>query len=250
MGPSKLELAVLNSVHWYEAMFAAHGLAGETDGRVWFSHATAPPFHSNLVVVSPAATQVDVEAHLVELGKRPRPGGWSVKDSYTCLDLSPLGFAQLFQAEWIWRDPAQAAIRDAGSRLSWARVTTADQLAEWERAWSGDVRNGAEIPSRRQFPDRLLQSLDHAFFAGHAGGSVVAGGIANRSPGVVGLSNLFAPQALAEEAWNALVSCAAATFPNAPLVGYERGADLEVARRAGFLPVGALRVWCRPLQTP
>lgn len=200
MPPSRVELAVLNNTRWYEAMFEAHGLACEVDGRVWLSHQTPPPFHSNLVVLSPDTTQTDVEAYVSELGRRLPTGGWSLKDSYACLDLHSLGFTQLFQAEWIWRDPHPSEARNAAPRLAWAKVRTATELLEWEDAWSG---------------------------------------------GVVGLSNVFSSQAFSEEAWNALVTCIAAAFPNVPLVGYERGADLQLAKGAGFVPIGALRVWRR-----
>lgn len=186
MKPSRVDLAVLNRVRWYEAMFAAHGLACEADGRVWLCHQTPPAFHSNLVVLSPATSQTEVEAHVAELGKQPRPGGWSIKDSYACLDLSSLGFSQLFRADWIWREPRQASVREVVSGLLWTRVATARELMEWEAAWAGDARNDAPVRRTRQFPEPLLASPDHAFVAGRLEGTVVAGGIANRSPGVVG----------------------------------------------------------------
>ena len=245
MKPSRVELAVFNNARWYEAMFAAHGLACESDGRVWLSHRTPPPFHSNLVVLSPATSQKDVEAYVAELGKQPRPAGWSVKDSYACLDLSCLGFSQLFQAEWLWRDPLHASTREEVSGLAWTQVAAAAELMEWEAAWSGDARNDAQVRRTRQFPEQLLASPDHAFFAGRIDGRVVAGGIANRSAGVVGLSNVFSPQDISEAVWNALARCTSTAFPDAPLVGYEHGTDLQIARGVGFLPIGALRVWYR-----
>ena len=245
MQPSRVELAVLNNTRWYEAMFEAHGLACEVDGRVWLSHQTPPPFHSNLVVLSPGTTQTEVEAYVSELGRSLHTGGWSLKDSYACLDLHSLGFTQLFQAEWMWRDPHPSEAGNAASRLAWSKVRTATELLEWEDAWSDDSMNDKAAHRMRQFPGQLLVSPDHAFFAGRLEGQVVAGGIANRSPGVVGLSNVFSSQAFAEEAWNALVTCIAAAFPNVPLVGYERGADLQLANGVGFVPIGALRVWRR-----
>jgi len=245
MKPSRVELAVLNNVRWYEAVFEAHGLASEIDELVWLSHQTAPPFHSNLVVLSPSACQDGIEAYVDALATSPRPGGWSIKDSYVCLDLSSLGFTQLFQAEWLWRDPVPMPIREAVSGLGWTQVATATELIEWERAWTGDPRNEAAVRTTRQFPEQLLASRDHAFFAGRLDGKIVAGGIANRSPGAIGLSNVFSPGACSEDAWNALVTCICTAFPNTPLVGYERGADLQLAVGVGFAPIGALRVWCR-----
>jgi hypothetical protein len=112
MPPSRVELAVLNNTRWYEAMFEAHGLACEVDGQVWLSHQTPPPFHSNLVVLSPDTTQTDVEAYVSELGRRLPTGGWSLKDSYACLDLHSLGFTQLARSA-----PIRSAQRGASSCL-------------------------------------------------------------------------------------------------------------------------------------
>jgi hypothetical protein len=245
MNPSRVELAVLNNVCWYQAMFKAHGLASTVDGRVWLSHAAAPAFHSNLVVRSPGTSQHEVEACVRTLEAVPLRAGWSMKDSYASLDLAPLGFDQLFQAEWIWRDAVEAATHEAAASLAWGQVSTAAALREWEAAWSGDAGNESKPQGASQFPQGLLASPDHAFFAGRLEGRLVAGGIANRSPGAAGLSNVFCPAAFAGEAWHALVVCIANTFPGLPIVGYERGADLELAQGAGFVPTGPLRVWCR-----
>jgi hypothetical protein len=223
----------------------AHRLSSRRDGLVWFSHETPPPFYSNLVVLSASISPADIEAYLLDLESSSRARDWSIKDSYASLDLSSCGFTQLFEAEWIWRDPLQPTTRKAGVRLAWAPIANGAELVAWEDAWSGDARNGSEPRVTRQFPESLLARTDHAFFAGRLDGKVVAGGIANRSPGVVGLSNIFSAAAFAEETWAALVGCASAAFPNTPLVGYERDAELRLAMNAGFVPIGPLRVWRR-----
>lgn len=246
LSPSKLELAVLNNTRWYEAMFAAHGLASQTDARVWRSLEAPPPFHSNFVVLSPTTTQADIAGYAAEIESSPRPTGWSLKDSYARFELAALGYFMPFQAEWIWRDPAPAVATPSSARLSWVKLSTPSTLAQWEQAWSGDTRNEAEAARPRQFPVSLLGSPDHAFFAGLLDGQIVAGGIANRSPGVVGLSNVFSPPELLEETWAALVNALSAEFPATPIVGYERGTDLSAAESAGFVALGTLRLWCRP----
>ena len=245
MNPSKIELAVLNNIRWYQAIFDAHGLSSRLDEMVWLSHDTPPPFHSSLVVLSANTSQSDIESYVLDLESVSLPRRWSMKDSYACLDLSSRGFTQLFGAEWIWRDPLQPTTYNAGVSLAWAPIANGAELSEWEGAWSGDARNKSGPRVARQFPDRLLDSPDHAFFAGKLDGKVVAGGIANRSRGVVGLSNMFSAAAFAEEKWTALVSCASAAFPGTPLVGYERNAELQLAKSVGFVPIGPLRIWCR-----
>jgi hypothetical protein len=150
----------------------------------------------------------------------------------------------LFEAEWVWRDPLPAKSRSGDSELVWAKVTTKPELLEWEEAWWGDARN-ERVVRTRQFPGQLLTNPDCGFFAGRLHGQIVAGGIANRSPGVVGISNVFSPRTFSEDSWDALVMSISTMFPNTPLVGYERGADLLLAERVGFVPIGALRVWSR-----
>ena len=179
------------------------------------------------------------------IDERPRPGGWSVKDSHACLTLESLGFNLKFAAEWLWRDAHAPSIRRAPPTLDWRPVHSASQLRAWEAAWWGNSRNEAPKRRARQFPHALLSSPDHAFFAGHLDDQIVAGAIANRSPGAVGLSNLFAPPAFADEAWAAVVDGITHAFRGMPIVGYERGDDLLRVQRAGFISVGALRVWQR-----
>ncbi len=245
MTSSKVELAVLNNIRWYEAMFAAHGLRSETDSRVWCSCETPPPFHSNLVVLSPITTHADIAIYAAEIERQPRPTGWSLKDSYACLDLASRGFSELFHADWIWREPLAASAPQLNSRLSWTKLTTPASLVEWEQAWSGDPGNDANAHRSPQFPDSLLGSPDHAFFAGRFQGKIVAGGIANRSAGVVGLSNAFSPPELLEETWGSLVASISAAFSGTPIVGYERDTGLMIAVSFGFEPIGKLRVWYR-----
>lgn len=246
MNPSKVELAVLNNTFWYESMFAAHGLTSETDHRVWRSHEAPPPFHSNLVVLAPATTRVELEVYAADIESHRRHTGWSLKDSYATLDLESVGCSMLFQADWIWRDPGLAGEFNGKSRLFWTKIADPIALAEWEHVWSGDGKNDGELLRVRQFPARMLESPDHAFFAGRMNGKVLAGGIANSSPGVVGLSNVFSPSEFLEDTWNALALSISRAFPATPIVGYERGHDLNAAQRVGFTSIGKLRVWTWP----
>lgn len=73
---------------------------------------------------------------------------------------------------------------------------------------------------------------------------MAGGASANRSESVVGLSNLFAVTEV-DRVWAGAIATISARFPGLPLVGYEHGSDLEVARRAGFRSVGRLRVWLK-----
>lgn len=240
---ARRELAVLNNVCWYQAMFRAHRLATDLDDLVWSSAALPPPFHSNLVVLSPAVDMPQLRGRLDVLENALPAPGYSMKDSFATLEVGALGFELLFEAKWIWREASQE--RRACDPEAWIALTNPEVLQAWEQAWWGESRDLAAGQALRQFPASLMESPHHRFFARWDGGRIVAGAIANRSPGVVGLSNAFRLGAPVFDEWSGLIRCASEHFPGLPLVGFERGQALQASVDAGFIPTGALRVWER-----
>lgn len=246
MSGHPVELAVLNNVFWYRAMFMAHRIHCATDDLTWWTDAAPPPFHSNLVVLSPAAGPAHVQQRLRAIERAVWPLGLSLKDSFANLDCAAAGYDILFEASWIWREPGLAMPpAPAGAPAAWSTVTSPEDLRAWEDAWWADARNNLDAPTSRQFPDSLLASPNHRFFVKRDGRRVIAGAIANRSPGALGLSNTFCTGSATFNDWDGLIRTAGERFPGVPLVGYERGEALALAQSAGFAPVGALRVWRR-----
>ena len=238
--PSRIERAVSNNVSWYRAQFEAHRLADDLDGKVWWSRALPPPFHSNLVVLSAATSRDDVATYVRSLQDTPRAKGWSIKDSYASVDLSGLGFREMFGAEWGWRDAAPLPPSDGPA---WRHVTREADRAEWEEAWWRFNRHTPEMRVAEQFPTSLWANPDFAFFASGADGAIEAGCVANLSHGVAGVSNLFSARAAAGPAWSEAVRAVASVFPGLPMVCYARDQALQHARAVGFKPIGPLRVW-------
>jgi len=230
-----IETCARNNVDWHDAIFRAHGLRGTTVDGLWLSRAAAPPYYANAVTVSgfPVDRQM---AWLRDLGSVLSPP-WSVKDSFSALDLSPLGFRRLFDAEWIWREPGVPRPRATG-HVAWRRVSTPDELERWETAWR---ENGSPAGTPVFLPG-LLQDDSVAMLAGYDGTVLVAGCVANRSDDAVGFSNFFAldgDDLLAADA----VGAVARFGGGLPVVGYEAGDALARALRLGFHSAGALRVW-------
>ncbi len=247
MTPSLVESAARNNAIWCDTVCRAHGVPGEFFPAVWLNRNPVPRFYSNLVALSGPGDQSAVIEHVRGLMALPLPAVWSVKDSFADLDLAPLGFDVLFEALWIACEPRSRTSGSASPHLRWTTVTSAEELMHWEAAWSGDATNRDSEGQPRQFPPSLLADPQLAFFAGYRGPQVVAGGIANRTGDVVGLSNVFVTDADADGAavWVDLVAKLQAVFPDLPLVGYERGGELGFAVAAGFEPIGPLRVWVR-----
>jgi hypothetical protein len=244
----RVELATLNNVFWYHTMFSAHQICCASDDLTWWTTAAPPPFHSNLVVLSPLVGAERVHRQLRCIERALSPAGLSMKDSFATLDLSACGYRILFDAHWIWREPGPACPGSIGTPAAWSAVTFATELQAWEDAWWGDQRNKLDSPAFCQFPVSLLTNPSCRFFVKMDAGSIVAGAIANRSPGAVGLSNAFSLGSALFDDWEALAQCASEHFPGVPLVGYERGAELDCALSAGFAAIGPLRVWNRASQ--
>jgi hypothetical protein len=208
----------------------------------------APRFYPDAVTtagVDAAPVQLKAIADLVGSTRRRE---WFVKDSFHCLDLSPLGFEPLFDAEWIAMSGARPDVRPDLSDYHSTAVTGEDGLTAWERAWAGQDANAAAIPEPRVFMPRLLADDGIAFVSIQGEHGVAGGGILNRGADVVGLSNLFGSKI--DWVWRSLIAMAGEMFPGLPLVGYEHGNDLAAAKSAGFETVGPLRIWRLPATAP
>jgi hypothetical protein len=244
--PDVLDGAVRNNAAWVASVHAAHGHAVELGPDLWLTHGEPLRFYPNAVTLTPDGASAQTE-RLRDLVAAGLPAGWSIKDSYASLDLAPLGFEQLFEAQWIGRLPVGTAIPDEGVR--WIKVRSAATLASWERAWVG--QEGSSKLAARSFLPALLADPDIAFLGAYAtrmpDAGPVAGLIVNRSgegaSPVAGVSNLFLPEASAEPLRATALAAAEAAFPRLPLVGYERGADLKAMCAQGFAALGSLRVW-------
>ena len=232
-------ICVLNSVHWYDAIFRTHGLSGTIADGMWTSHDRPPPYYSNAMTLTSSGIEAQVATLQGLAAVLDRP--WSVKDSFSALDLSPLGFRSLFDAEWIWTDDPAVPTPDRGPS-GWRPVTTPIELERWEAAWRA---NGSPT-DRPVFVPELLRDTTIAIFAGYRGDDIVAGCAANRSAEAVGFSNFFVADGDEEVATAAAIELVARFGDGLPVVGHERGESLARTRRLGFRAVGPLRVWVTP----
>ncbi|MFF4874585.1 hypothetical protein [Micromonospora sp. NPDC000668] len=214
------EAAARDNAEWCDVVCGTHGLTGRIDADAWSVPRRSPPWYPDAVTLRPG---VDAGALLARIDAG---SGASVKDSFADLDLTEHGFRVLFDAQWIHRPPADPP---AGPPLT--RVTTPAGLVAWAAAHGGgDLFRPALLADPRV---RVLARYDDR--GAVVGGAVVSG------DGVYGVSNLFARTGDPGEIWHGVLT----TLPRLPLVGYESGPDLAAARKAGFVPVGPLRVWLR-----
>ena len=238
--PDKQTICVINNAEWCDIVCGAHGLPGTFTPDIWVQPRVGPPYYSNAITLSRSGLGQQYAA-IARLGDA-LPQGFSVKDAFDCLDLTTSGFRILFDAQWVWLDRSLLTL-PATDRSCWSQVETEYELVRWEAAWAA----AGSPTTSRVFMPTLLTGSSLAFFRAEHDGQIVAGCVANRSrPRVVGFSNFFAPDSDRSRYRSEAVSMVADFDKGAPLVGYDRGAELVGLQALGFRSVGSLRVWLRP----
>jgi hypothetical protein len=233
---AEVDLCVANSLAWYQAVFRTHGLSGTLTDGLWACRGKVPPYYSNAMTVAPGWTAARAKVLLDLAADLGRP--FSVKDSFAAMDLGAGNMRELFSAEWMLLDPSGAPPEPEPGAAEWRRVTDAVELEGWEAAWR---ENGSPTDTRVFLP-ALLADTDITLFAAYRDGRIVGGCVANRTPGAVGLSNVFAENDEIEAVVAGAVAETVRFAPGLPVVGYERGDDLARFVRLGFRPVGPLRI--------
>ncbi len=236
MAGDRAALAAVNNAVWCDAVCRARGGATAWGDGLWHHAGTSPPYFPSAVTLSPAATNAQVLQALQGRGGEDVVG---VKDSFCQLDLGGAGFERLFEARWLWHEPAAGAQPEA--RLRWAAVETPALLAAWTAAWWPDPASAPPAPA--MFGEGLLADAAVQLLAGFDGARLVAGCAVTRSGGVAGLSCCFFPPGEAGSGRAELLAVAQHRHPGRPLVTYDQGEALQAWRGLGFAEVGPLRVW-------
>ena len=223
--------AATANAHWCRAMCRAHRIDSRTTATVWSSPRRTPPYYPDAITLT-ATTDADTALTGID-----DSAGCSVKDSFAVLDLSGRGYTVLLEAQWIHR-PAPDPV-DPPDDEEWTAVTTAEELERWQREWSDDpCPAGVFVPA-------LLADPDVTIVAGRRGERFIGGGVLCRTGPGIDISNVFDRRGDLTATWRAVTAVASDRHRGSDLFGYEAGERLAAARRAGFVPVGPLRVWWR-----
>jgi hypothetical protein len=231
MQDDRNNLAALNNAEWCAAVWRSHGLPVEQAHGMWFCSRPTPQYYPNIVTVDAGADPAIQTGFIAELA-RDNDLDLSVKDSFSCLNLSLAGFQILFDARWLCR--RQSAPPVVTGALDWRRIVDGPGLAAWEQAW-----RGTHPESQRIFRAGLLEDQRVCVLAGFDEMDMIcAGGIAYDAAGATGVTNIFGSR---QQFLNAVV----ALFGPTEIVCYEHGQDLAHAVDLGFVELGGLRVWTR-----
>ena len=205
-----LRRAAYNNALWCDAVSSAHGAPGEFREALWLNRFGTPRNYPDVVTLAPVEAAVEQTEAVISLLRSPRSAGCSVKDSFRCLDLRPLGFTVLFDAEWILHKPAPGDAQVNETKLVWRSIESEADLLLRERAWAEDTATAA---TPRIFAASLVSHTDVTFLFALANEIPLCGGILNKGAGVVGLSNVFHTGVDPEVAWRGLLREAVKRFP-------------------------------------
>lgn len=223
-------LAVREHAAWCDVVCRLHRFAPMGDARLWWSARRTPDLIPDAATLDPDVAALDVLSRIHD-----GPGAM-VLDSFATLDLTDQGWTVQADATWVARPPGAAAHDVVAATFGVVREKLV--FASWCRAWGGPV-------------DALPAGLRRApgvTVLGRAGdGGFVDGGIVHRT--VIGgapVAGVWHPFG----AWADVAAAATHRHPEAWIVGYARGPELETAVAAGFTTVGSLRVWTREAADP
>lgn len=230
-------LAIRNNRDLYRAVFESQGLSLEETEDAYFCRESTPPLYSNLATKRAGWRPDEVFGAIGERAAREGWHAWSVKDSFSQLDLTPHGLRVLFDASWITLDAADAP-KPQDTSVSIAPVRSPQGLRDWIRAWGDGEETGAAI-----FGEAMLEDPSVEFVTCVPEEGPVCAALLNQTGDVVGVSNFFSDEV---PVWRALLTYALSRFGARGVVGYASEEDLAIARSLGFEVGGDLRIWiCR-----
>jgi hypothetical protein len=243
MQRSLLNLAAYNNAIWCNLVCEAHGFCGEFADGLWFSRSGAPAYYPDVITLFGSEFSAQQLLRIRRLIETPRDDARAVKDSFSSLELSGLGFRLLFDAHWIGVNTANSTLARLPPRYSVDPVQTMPELHLWDTVRNGDKVPGSAELEERSFWSPLLARHDVRFVAIRYDGQIVGGGILNLTDTVVGVSNVFIADVEPDLIWRGLLAHARHCFPGRQVVGYESGSDLSNALCVGFQKLGPLRIW-------
>lgn len=236
MTTTLLEQATRNNAELCELICSANGTIGTFNQDYWCSNHTVADYYPDFVTLKEDINEQKIKERLSTYS----PGrAWTVKDSFSKLELTDLSFKTLFDAQWI---TTPESIRE-GKRTdaTWQVIDSIDELLSWEKAWSNTWTPKQAV----LFQPALLHQPNIKFFSAYKGRKIVAGFIVNKSTQVVGMSNIFTHDENSSDYWIEAIHLTRQTYPGMTIVGYERDEELKTALSIGCRAIGKLKVWIK-----
>ena len=233
-----LQRTILNNAKWCEWSAIAYGMDSEKNHQWWATSGDMPQIYPNANTLSDSVTTTFIE----QMMEKRVDKTFAIKDSYHQLDLQPLGFQTLFEAEWL-----------AFSNLMFTHkpgiiidtVQTWEQLQLFTEACcvAFGTNHLLDFSPTGLYPKSLLSNPDIRFFLAREDNDIIGGMTLHRSHHVVGMSNLFCEE---KEVLEALLFASQHFIQNDPIVTYSHDDELTLLLNCGCQLIGPLRFWLKP----
>ncbi len=235
----KLQKAIYNNNGLYEAIFSNHNIKSNQTASICYSLEKTPPLYSNLVTFSKDWLPDDIFKSIDLNYEKEKWDEWSIKDSFSVIDLGKYGFTKLFDAQWIYLEATKFIATKENKNLRYEIVNREDILSRWRIAWDSDEQLGKEI-----FNPKLLGNPRVYFVAGYERKQIVSGCFVNKTDDVLGVSNFFAPNKDTDY-WSDIIGFILDSIERVDIVGYERKEVVDKLQSLGFESMGNLTVWLK-----
>lgn len=226
---------------WHDSWLTSLGVESSRDERVWRA-STAPP----LVYFGAITLRPDTQAEDVV----PAPG--SICDCWQTLDLTEYGYTVFRREPWYLRPAGPLADWSAPAELEVVRVSSAQEVREFELvSVRGFENEAATIAAGAFHPPSILGDPAMAMFIGRVMGRPVAAAMGYRTDEAVGVFGVTTVASARRRGYGtALTRAAMLTDTGLPslLAPSEEGEGVYL--RLGFEPVGALTIWERARPGP
>ncbi len=196
---------IRNNAHWCDHVVRKKGNSTLFTTLSWHSSQPVPENYPNLITLK---KDLD-ESEALELQKTIESiplDKFSIKDSFSELEIKNIDFSILFTASWILWDKKANPKADL---KNWQHETDPD----------ADVNYAVKLVN----------------------GKPASGFITNISDGVIGVTNVF-HEDKNEDFWPECTAYIRQNISKLPIVGYERDVELMLSKKAGFEEVGKLRI--------
>src|SRR5262249_5980088 len=219
---------------WHASWLAALGLRSECRGPVWRALDTPPVIYWTAITVGSVASVDDVSDVYGALC-----------DSWSALDLAPLGFSERLREPWFARSPRELPPEADAPKLEIVRVSTPAEVAEFEavsvRGFGGD---DAAVEPGSIHPPAILSDPRMTMLTGREDGRPVAAAMSYRSEEAVGIYGVATIASARRRGYGSALT-RALIEPGLPAVLSPSPEGEGLYRRLGFEPVGKLCQWER-----
>ncbi len=239
--PSPIEIAITNFVEHCQAIPTTLGSPGsQTPAFSTNQHTLNIPYPNGITIGDSEHSETQLTQIRQLLAARPPNAGTSIVDSYSTLDLAPIGFKAIFDTPWFYRPPAPTE-NTPRPQLRIESVNTPAQLQEFDRAAAvGFDQPNADVV----YSTPLLSDSRYRFLFIRQSDEISAGIQTFTNKDSVGIYTLFTLPAYRRRGFaSALVAHALSTNPDLPTITNPGDESDHLFRTAGFTHIGTRTIW-------